>query len=308
MLLSAVVGITAGVWLTRRVLRPFDQVAGTATAIAAGDLGRRVGLAGRRNEIGKMGAAFDSMVARLETALRTQRQFVADASHELRTPLTALNGMVEMLLLSADGGDAAARQRLLRQIRAELARLTRLVPELLELSRIDNAPSTYSAEIDLTALAREMVEAVWPAHPDRILCGPDSGPVIVSGDADRLRQVALNLLDNALKYTQPGGHVSVGVRAEGSRAEVSVTDDGEGIEPAALPHVFDRFYRADKSRAHTIGGVGLGLAIAHAIVTAHGGTITANSAGLGTGSKFTVCLPRASHPASLNSDLTLATK
>ena len=289
--IAALVGILAGAWMTRRVLRPLDQVAGTATAIAEGDLGRRVGLTGKRNEIGKMASAFDSMVDQLGAVLRTQRQFVADASHELRTPLTALNGMTEMLLLNADQGDPAARQRLLRQIRAELARLTRLVAELLELSRLDNSPAIHCTEMNLAALAREMVEATRPAHPDRDLRVLDVGPVIVSGDADRLRQVALNLIDNALKYTHPGGHVAVRVCMERGQAELSVSDDGEGIAPEALPHLFDRFYRADKSRARTVGGVGLGLAIARAIITAHGGTITAASAGLGRGSVFTVRFP-----------------
>ncbi|MCL5996375.1 MAG: HAMP domain-containing histidine kinase [Chloroflexi bacterium] len=251
MALAALVGITAGAWLTRRTLRPLDQVASTAAAIAAGDLSRRVGMAGRHNEIGKVAAAFDAMVAQLEAALRTQRRFVADASHELRTPLTALNGMTEMLLLSADQGDPAARQRLLRQIRAELARLTRLVAELLELSRLDTAPQTQCVDVDLTALACDMVVAARVAHPDRVLHEPEGTAVIVSGDADRLRQVMLNLIDNALKYTQPGGHVCVSVTAQAGWAELSVSDNGEGIAPEALPHIFDRFYRADKSRART---------------------------------------------------------
>jgi two-component system OmpR family sensor kinase len=295
--LAALIGILVSAWLTRRVLRPLDHVADTATAIASGDLKRRVGLTGRRNEIGLMAAAFDSMVDQLEAALRTQRQFVADASHELRTPLTALNGMTEMLLLNVDQGDPSARQRLLRQIRSELGRMTRLVAELLDLSRLDNAPHIQQTQVDLTALVREMLEAVRVAHPDRVLCGPEGGVVMVMGDADRLRQVALNLIDNALKYTRPGGHVTVSVKIRDGKAELAVIDNGEGIDPAILPHVFDRFYRADKSRARTegatraVGGVGLGLAITRAIVNAHGGTISASSAGLEKGSTFTVLLP-----------------
>jgi signal transduction histidine kinase len=288
---AALIGILGGVWMTRRILQPLDHVADTATAIATGDLNRRVGMSGKRNEIGQMATAFDSMVDQLGEALRAQRQFVADASHELRTPLTALNGMTEMLLLNADQDNPAARQRLLRQIRSELARMTRLVAELLELSRLDNAPHIQEAQVDLTALVREVVDSLRPAHPDRALVGPEGGAVMVCGDADRLRQVALNLIDNALKYTRPGGSVTVRVSVQGTAAEFVVIDDGEGIEPAALPHVFDRFYRADKSRSRAVGGVGLGLAIARAIVVAHGGTISAFSEGSGKGSTFTVCLP-----------------
>jgi len=292
---ALLVGVVAGVPLTRRLLRPLDRVARTATEIAAGDSTRRVGLAGRRNEVAQVAGAFDRMVDQLNATLQAQRQFVADASHELRTPLTALGGLSEMLLLGIDEDDVATRQQLLRRLNGEIERLNRLVANLLSLSRLDAGARLKRVELDLTALVSEVLEGVRPSHPDRLLTGPDGEAVTVTGDSDQLRQVAWNLIDNALKYTPPGGHVRVDVRPAGDWAEMVVADEGEGIPPEALPHVFDRFYRVDKSRARRVGGVGLGLAIASAIVQAHGGIISATSPGLGHGSIFTVRLPRDHH-------------
>ncbi|MFL5803338.1 MAG: sensor histidine kinase [Roseiflexaceae bacterium] len=296
-----VVGLatTLGVTATRRVLRPLDQVIATTKRIAAGDLRQRVGLPPGRTEIGQLGAAFDAMVARLEAAFAAQRRFVADAAHELRTPLTALSASVELLLMGAADQDPSTTRRLLRHLDSELSRVIRLTNDLLTLSRLDARPRIDLRPIDLSALIAEASE-----QSRALLCGQelqiDIAPgLCVQGDSDRLRQVVLNLLDNARKYTPPGGRISLRADAarrpstadqgvpDGQQASfvhrpssfvvVEVEDTGVGIPPDALPHLFERFYRVDSARTRASGGSGLGLAIVYAIVQAHGGRIAVQS-------------------------------
>jgi two-component system OmpR family sensor kinase len=288
--LGVLIGAVVGVRLTRHVLDPLDRVATTAEAVAAGDRSRRVGLAGRRNEIGRVAIAFDHMVDQLQTTLDAQRRFVADASHELRTPLTSLHGMVEMLLLGVDADDVVARQRLLRQLEGELARMNRLVSDLLMLTRLDAAPPIQMRAVDLTALACEVGDLLRSAWPDRMIDLPSGPSLLVMGDADRLRQVLINLTDNAAKYTAPGDHISIAIRRDGEWVDLTVTDTGAGMSADILPHVFDRFFRANRSRTRRDGGAGLGLAITRAIVEIHGGAISAMSDGPGCGSAFRVRL------------------
>jgi two-component system OmpR family sensor kinase len=206
-----VVGIATalGVTATRRVLRPLDRVVATSGRIAAGDLQQRVGLPPGRTEIDQLGAAFDAMVARLEQAFAAQRRFVADAAHELRTPLTALSTSVELLLMGAADNDRATAQRLLRQQDSELSRVIRLTNDLLTLSRFDARPQIVLRPTDLSTLLEEVGE-----HSRTLLRGQelavDVAPALwVQGDSDRLRQVVLNLLDNACKYTSPGGRITL---------------------------------------------------------------------------------------------------
>jgi heavy metal sensor kinase len=289
------VGVVAGMLLTRAILRPLDRMVRTAEAIAAGDLDRRLRLPAGRNEVARLGSAFDHMVDRLGAALEAQRRFVADASHELRTPLTSLEGLSEMLLMGADRGDSRVVQRTVRSMHNELGRLGRLVADLLTLSRIDSTAAPVRAvPTDMCRLINEVSEQLGPMSLNSgvRLQARCEGPAVVNGEPDKLKQVVLNLADNALRYTPQGGEVLLLAVHDPQKRQVlvRVQDTGPGIAPEDLPHIFDRFYRGDPSRARATGNSGLGLAIVHAIVQAHGGTITVESA-VGTGSRFTIVLP-----------------
>jgi heavy metal sensor kinase len=289
---AVVVGIMAGVPLARAALRPLQRVTATSERIAAGDLSQRTELPRRDDEIGRLAAAFDTMVDRLEGALRSQRQFVADASHELRTPLTALGGLVELHLMGVEGNDPVATRETFRAIHREIGRLTRLVRDLLTLSRFDAQLTLQRRACDLSGLVAEVIAQVRHLAGDRALVCRTVGVLSLVADPDRLRQVLLNLLDNAVAFTGPTGTITVTLDRTATMARLLVADDGPGIPAADLPHLFERFYRGDKSRARRPdgGGSGLGLAIAQAIIEAHGGTIDARSTP-DQGTTFTILLP-----------------
>ena len=299
-----------GVTATRRVLRPLDQVVATTGRIAAGDLQQRVALPPGNSEIARLGAAFDTMVARLEETFAAQRRFVADAAHELRTPLTALSASVELLLMGAAESDPATAQRLLRHLDNELSRVIRLTNDLLTLSRLDARPQFDLHPTDISALLEELGE-----HSRTLLRGQElimdvTPRLSVQGDSDRLRQVVLNLLDNARKYTPAGEQILLRVYAverpptehdpdkscapafhPSSSVVIVVEDTGVGIPVEALPHLFERFYRVDSARARASGGSGLGLAIVHAIIQAHDGWVDVQSTP-GAGTRVTIQLPQ----------------
>jgi two-component system OmpR family sensor kinase len=293
-IVGTAIGVVAGLALTRVILRPLDRMVRAAEAIAAGDLDRRLHLPPGRNEVARLGSAFDHMVDRLGASLTAQRRFVADASHELRTPLTSLEGMSEMLLMGADQGDPNVVQRAARSMHGELRRLGRLVADLLTLSRLDNTTPVRLTQLDAGKLAVEVAEQMRPlAEAKEIhLATICPGPALVNGEPDRLKQVMLNLVDNAIRHTPQGGQITVSAVDDPTRGEVrmEVRDTGPGIDPKDLPHIFDRFYRGDASRARATGNTGLGLAIARAILQAHSGTITAESVP-GEGAIFRVVLP-----------------
>jgi two-component system OmpR family sensor kinase len=291
---AVALGAALGVPVTRTALRPLARVTATSERIAKGDLSQRTELTGGRDEIGRLATSFDRMVDRLEETLRAQRQFVADASHELRTPLTALGGLVEMLLLGADRGDTATVQRALRSAHREIERLSRLVGDLLTLSRLDAHPTLERRPLDLATLVAEVGEQTRFLANERIVSWQVDGALPMTGDRDRLKQVLLNLAGNAVAFTGETGQVELRAMRLGEQVRIEVADDGVGIDPAELPRLFERFYRGDKSRARRAdgGGNGLGRAIARAIVEAHGGTIAARSA-LGQGTTFTIDLPLA---------------
>jgi len=232
------------------------------------------------------------MLDRLATVLGAQRRFVADAAHELRTPLTALGGMVEMLQLGADRGDQATVRRMLDTMDREIGRLGRLVTDLLTLSRLDAEQTLALAAVELAPLVTEVAHQTQPlALGQQIHVEIDASPTVL-GNADRLKQVLINLAANALAFTPPEGRIEFRLDRVNGHVRLAVTDTGCGIAPEVLPRVMDRFVRGDPSRARSTGGTGLGLAIAREIVEAHGGAIALESE-LGRGTSAIVELPLA---------------
>jgi len=280
-----------GVFLASRALYPIDKLTRVARRISAEDLSQRLNLRLPNDEVGRLARTFDEMIARLEDAFRRQRQFTADASHELRTPLTAVKGEVEVALTRPREPDTY--RQVLQNVNEEVDRLIRLVSSLLTLARADAGQIPVALEaVDVAVLVDAAVEQVRPAAQQRdielvLASGP---PVTLRADEDLLLQLLLNLLDNAIKYTPPGGRVTAGWSAGSAQVELWVRDTGVGIAPEHLPHIFDRFYRADKARSRADRGTGLGLSICRWIAEAHGGSISVESEP-GQGCTFTVHIP-----------------
>lgn len=246
-------------------------------------------------------------VTDLRRSERLRRELVANVSHELRTPLTSIKGFVETLLAGALRDEQNSR-RFLEIIEAETNRLTKLVDDLLELSRLESKGVTFRMQpVDLGQLCRAVVDRQQPRAERsgvQLDCSAQPGVVVVA-DPDRVEQVLTNLVDNALKFTPEGGHIRVRVEVRGAEAWVCVEDTGRGIPPDDLPHVFERFYRADRSRTRTSGGSGLGLAIAKHLVEMQGGRIWAESTP-GQGSVFSFAFPLSGRPAQLSAEHTEA--
>jgi signal transduction histidine kinase len=294
--IAVIVGGGLSLRATRQALRPLDRVIQAARAIEGGKLDERLRPT-KRDEIGELGIAFDTMLDRLAGMVASQRQFVADAAHELRTPLTALGGMVEMLQIGADRGDPSTVRRMLDTMSREIDRLGRLVADLLTLSRLDAEQPLHPTSVDLAALLADVAVQTDLLATGQELSVEVEQPATVIADPDRLKQVLLNLIANALRFTPAGGRIVLRLRTAGSRAIIQVADTGSGIAPDLLPRVMDRFVRGDASRARATGGSGLGLAIASAIVHAHGGTIEIESApGHGTTVTIGLALPPGTRP------------
>ena len=286
-------------WFIRRGMRPVDQMVDTAAGIAAGDLSRRVPDANPRTELGQLGSALNNMLAQIEQSIRARaaseerlRRFVADASHELRTPLTSVRGYAELYRQGALPNDASV-EKAMGRIEAEGARMARLVEDMLLLARLDESRALETAPVDLTELANDAASDFRAVDPERPFTVEASGPVVVPGDALRLRQVIDNLLANARIHTPAGTPVRLSVRMNGDMAELSVADDGPGMSQEERERVFERFWRADPARARSKGGSGLGLAIVAAIVQAHQGTVDVTSTP-GQGATFVVSIPAGS--------------
>jgi len=275
------------VWVTPNLFRPLADIATVARQITrADDLSRRVPDTGRRDEIGDLTIALNQTLERLESLFRTQQRFLADVSHELRTPLTTIRGNVDLMRRMGMG-----EPELLDDIQAELERMTRLVNDLLLLARADAGSvriMQQPVEIDtiLIDVYRQVASVKQPVSVK--LNEVDQAQVL--GDPDRLKQLFLNLVDNAIKYTPPGGEVRVGLTRTAEEVHIYVADTGIGISEMDLPHIFDRFYRVEKARTRVLGGSGLGLSIVYSIVEAHGGGIQVTSE-VGQGTTFTVSLP-----------------
>jgi two-component system OmpR family sensor kinase len=281
-------------------LRPLSEMERASRRIADGALSLRLQVPATHDEFERLSRSFNHMIARLQETIERQKQFVADVSHELRTPLTAVGGSLEMLMLGADSGDRETRRRLLHSSYAEVARMQRLVEDLLMLTRIDEGRIQLREEVIApgTLLHDVCEEARHVAKGRYIECSVDPDISDIRADSDRLRQVLLNIIDNACKFTALGGMVKVTARQEGAaHVIITVQDSGIGIVPEALPHVFDRFYRADPARTRSheqIGGSGLGLAIAKGLIEAQRGSIDINSTP-GVGTTVTIELPSYTH-------------
>ncbi|HEY2331193.1 MAG TPA: HAMP domain-containing sensor histidine kinase [Acidimicrobiales bacterium] len=293
----AVLGLLAW-WVVKIGLRPLDAMGDTAGAIAAGDLSRRVEPADDRTEVGRLGTSLNAMLQQIEGAFaeRTEsenrlRRFVADAAHELRTPLTSIRGYSELFRRgAADRPDDLAKS--MQRIEAEAERMGVLVDDLLLLARLDQGRPLEISSIDLVRITTDVVADARVANPERtISLAAAAGPVVVDGDEGRLRQAVQNLVVNATTHTPATAEVRVAVATEGEQAVIEVADDGPGISAEELPHLFERFYRIDHSRARSQGGgTGLGLSIVAAVAEAHGGTADVESE-LGAGAAFHLRFP-----------------
>jgi two-component system, OmpR family, sensor kinase len=276
LLLAAV----AVAWLvTRAGLRPLTRVADVADRVSSGELGARVGLPAGSDEVGRLGAAFDTMVERVEANLRAQRQFAADASHELRSPLTVLGGFVDVLA-RGELGQTDSGRRTLGAMRREVDRLSRLATDLLLLSQIEAGGANLAPRpIDLGDLIEDVGEAARVMATGRTVVIDRDGPLPVSADRDRVTQAVMNLVDNAVRHAPAGGTIRLATRRSGGDAVVSVGNDGRTIDPQHLPHLFERFYRVRSDDAEAPGQhAGLGLPIVKAIVEASGGGVGVVSA------------------------------
>jgi signal transduction histidine kinase len=287
---SAVAMVGAGMLLASRALRPVAALTETAHAIArARELGRRVPVSGRDDELGQMAATFNAMLDSLERAYRMEQRFVADASHELRTPLTSVQANLDVLERRPDL-PAAERQEALREASRETRRLVRLVADLLVLARADAGLPLARRRVLLDQVILEVLDQARHLARGQELTVEALESLAVDGDADRLKQLFLALVDNAVKYTPPTGTISLALRRHGSFAEVVVRDTGVGVAAEELPRAFERFYRGSVARARDPEGTGLGLSIAQWIATQHGGEITLSSQP-GRGTTASVRLP-----------------
>jgi two-component system, OmpR family, heavy metal sensor histidine kinase CusS len=289
---SLLLAALGGLWLSGRALSPVDRITSEARRISISNLGMRLQPPAAKDELQRLVLTLNQMLERIDSAVKRMVQFTADASHELRAPLTLIHTAAEFSLRRE-----RTREDLLdamRKILRESERTSRLVDDLLLLARADSAGDASTlAPLDLCVSARGAVEqAVILAEPKgiRVNAGIPAASIMVEGDEPALSRLWLILLDNAVKYGSPGGKIDFEVAVEDAVVAVRVTDTGVGIAPEELPHIFDRFWRADKVRSRSMGGAGLGLSIAQWIVQRHHGRITVRSEA-GKGSQFSVRLP-----------------
>jgi two-component system OmpR family sensor kinase len=283
-------GLAGGAWLVSRAIRPIREISSAAVKISSGNLSQRINASDAESELGQLAAVLNSTFARLDASFARQQQFTSDAAHELRTPTSVILTQIQSALNKERSG-AEYRETLEACQRAAL-RMKKLVESLLELARLDAGQAAGKREpMDLSRCAADCVALVRPLAEERkIQLHSELSAAPCSGDADQLALVLTNLLTNAVHYNREGGEVHIHTRAENGTAIATVTDNGPGIAPEHVPHIFDRFYRADTARTSSQGRTGLGLAITKAIVESHGGTIEVTSTP-GQGSLFVVRLP-----------------
>jgi len=285
-----VASLAIGWVIAGRVLAPIERITSVARDIQATDLSRRIELGGPEDELRRLADTFDAMLARLDAAFATQRQFLADASHELRNPLAIIRTNLDVAMADPDADPEDLRQALV-VVRRASDRMGHLVDDLLALAR-GQAPTVQFEPVDLGAVVADASDdLVLQAEGREIVLDRTIVPgVVVSGEPDALKRAVANLLENAVRYSPPGSRVRLAVGSERGRAWVAVSDEGPGIPPEDQPRVFDRFWRADKARSRAEGGTGLGLAIVRQIANAHGGEVQLQSR-VGVGSTFTMWLP-----------------
>ena len=273
-----------------RVLRPIGRITSVARDIQATDLSRRIELPGPEDELKQLADTFDAMLARLGAAFAAQRQFTADASHELRNPLAIIRTNVDVALADPHADPDDLRHTMIVVKRAS-DRMARLVDDLLALARRQEPTLEYEP-VDLgVAVTEASDDFVVPAAARQIVLDRAIAPgVVVMGDRDALKRAVANLLDNAVRLAPAGSRIRLATGSEGDRAWIAVADEGPGISPEDQPHVFDRFWRADKARSRADGGSGLGLAIVRQIIESHGGEVRLQSK-VGVGSSFVLWLP-----------------
>jgi two-component system, OmpR family, sensor kinase len=283
--LSLVLAIAAGVGLAALIAAPLRRITAVASAASEGDLSKRAGPVAARGEMGTLAAAFDAMLDRLERTFRRQREFVSDASHELRTPLAVLRAQVELLDRESD---ERSRHEGTKTLLRRLDELDRLVGDMLTLASAEAGELIERRTIDLDGFFED-VRRDLPLFGDRDFRMHTVGGTL-QADSDRLTQVLRNLVRNAVTHTNPGDRIELSASARNGSLEISVSDTGPGIPSGELEEIFERFHRLDQSRSRDSGGAGLGLAIARAIVEAHGGQIRAESSP-GRGAAFRIELP-----------------
>ena len=288
---ATVAALMGAWWLTGLALRPISDVTRVVRSIAAtGRFEQRVEQQPPDDEVGQLVVTFNEMLARLERTFALQREFLADASHELRGPLMIIRGNLDLLRL---GLPESERRTSVREAGEEVERMSRLAADLLLLAEADAEEAVERKLVDVDAV----VGAAWERarHIDNGVHDvslTSLSPARVLGDRARLDQLVWNLIENALRYTLPGGQVELGLSSQGGEVVLQVSDTGVGIPEQHLPRIFERFYRVDKARSRSSGGTGLGLAIVKSIAEAHGGQVEVESAP-GTGTTFTVRLPAA---------------
>jgi heavy metal sensor kinase len=285
---GAVIG---GFLLVHRALDPVDRIIRSAERISFHNLSERLPVARTRDELERLSTALNNMIRRLEESFQYNQRFLADASHELRTPLTIIQAELEAVVARTD--TAPEVRELAGSALEEVERLRKIVEGLFALSRLDAGEGLeQSAPFDLSELAASTADQMCLLAVDKNISIHCHSPqnVIVHGDRTRLKQVIVNLLDNAIKYTPVGGTIGVTVSARNGQAVLEVADNGIGISREALPHLFERFYRVDKARSRELGGAGLGLSIVRSICAAHDGKVEVESKE-GEGTRFIVELP-----------------
>jgi two-component system OmpR family sensor kinase len=281
----------SGLLLARRALRPVSETADAVKRISDRNLHERLPEPDTRDEIDRLIKVLNELLRRLDQAFDTQRRFTSDASHEIGTPLTVLKGTTEVALLQQH--TPQEYEAILRSNLEEIERLSKLTSNLLLLARSDaGEPQITKDIISLDEQVSSVVSRVLPQAEERRieLDMSKAAPVFVEADAVALQQITLNLINNALRYTEPGGHVRINVFREDGTARVEVADTGVGISAEDLPRIFDRFYRANSARRQEPTGSGLGLSICQTLAEAHGGRIEVESQP-GNGSRFTLVLP-----------------
>jgi heavy metal sensor kinase len=283
-----------GYFLARKSLSPIALMDRQTQRITAENLSARLDVMNDRDELGGLGLTINELLERLENSFKEQQRFIADASHELRTPLAVLRGETEVSLSQSRSLDEYKAS--LNLIKDEAERLSRIVEDLFVLARQPadrRAVSRQPVRLDEIVAECGRAAQVLAAQKDLNLRIDPGTALSLNGDDELLQRMILNLLDNAVKYTPPGGEISIELMASNGDARLTVRDNGIGIPTKDQPHVFDRFYRVDKARSRAMGGAGLGLSIVRQIAEAHGGTVSVESSA--QGSVFTVQLPVAKH-------------